>query len=213
MDTSSQPAAKNPTAPTAAGQQIADSPIYKKVLGRAEEYVKKPLRIKKLLNDAYTKAADHKDIGQIAGDVWTSMQVLFRLIGAAVSGKYHGIPTSTLLGGTAVLLYFLSPIDAIPDFIPVIGLLDDAALLAWFMTSIKDEMDRFGAWERTSGSGPDHTTLQPQPDAADLSGEAHGQAAPAAARDHSLRALTTDGSRDSSHRADYSGGDTGGNVR
>lgn len=198
---------------SASGAHIADSPLFKRVLGKAEDYVKKPLRVKQLLNDSYKKAAESKDIGQIAGEVWASLQVLFRLIGAAVSGKYHGIPTPVLLGGIAVLLYFLSPIDAIPDFIPVIGLLDDAALLAWFMTTIKDEMDRFETWERSSGSGEGHVALAPRPEAADLSREAHGQPAPEAARDPSVRALTTDGSRDSSHRADYSGGDSGGNVR
>ena len=198
-------------APT--GAHLADSPLFKRVLGKAEDYVKKPLRIKQLLNDSYKKAAAQKDIGQIAGDVWASLQVLFRLIAAAVGGRYHGIPTPVLLGGTAVLLYFLSPIDAIPDFIPVIGLLDDAALLAWFMSTIKEEMDRFEQWERTEGHGPGHVALRARPEVADLSGETHGHPVAAAARDHSVRALSTDGSRDSSHRADYAGGDSGGNVR
>ena len=144
------------------GQNVADSPLYKKILGQAGDYVKKPLRVKKLLNDSYKKATEKKNIGQIAADVWESMQILFRLLTAAVSGKYHGIPTGTLLGGTAVLLYFMSPIDAIPDFIPIIGLLDDAALLGWFMTSIKDEMDRFGDWERTNGPGQFEPTAKPK---------------------------------------------------
>src|SRR5690349_6886289 len=136
---------------TPSGEHVSDSPIFKKALGKAEDYLKKPLRVKQLLNDAYQKASEKKDIGQIAGEVWDSLQVLFRMIGAAVSGRYHGIPTRVLLGGTAVILYFMSPIDGIPDFIPVIGLLDDAALLAWFMTTIKDEMDRFGQWEASTG--------------------------------------------------------------
>ena len=197
------------------GPNVADSPFFKRALGAAEGYLKKPLRVKKLLNDSYQKAAAQKDVGQIAHDVWESLQVLFRLIGAAVSGKYHGIPTPVLLGGTAVLLYFLSPIDAIPDFIPVIGLLDDAALLAWFMTTIKDEMDRFETWERTAGSASKagHITLAPRPAATDLSGEPHAQPTPGATRAATPRALTTDGSRDSSRRTDFAGGDMGGNVR
>ncbi len=211
LSMASSSAARPGAAPS--GQHIADSPLFKRILGKAEDYVKKPLRIKQLLNDSYKKAAETKDVGQIAAGVWANLQVLFRLIGAAVSGKYHGIPTPVLLGGTAVLLYFLSPIDAIPDFIPVIGLLDDAALLGWFMTTVKDEMDRFGAWERATGAGTGHIALSPRPESTDLSREAHGHPSPEAARDHSLRALTTDGSRDSSHRADYAGGDSGGNVR
>src|SRR3712207_5304918 len=130
------------------GEQISQSPIFKGMLGKAEEYLKKPLRIKQLLNDAYKKASQKKDVGTIAHEVWESLQTLSRMIKAAVSGEYTGIPTSTLVGGIAVVLYFLSPVDFVPDFIPVIGLLDDAALLAWFMTSIKSEMDKFEDWEK-----------------------------------------------------------------
>lgn len=131
------------------GQKVADSPIFKSLLNKAEAYLKKPLRIKDLLNDAYKKASERKDIGTIAHDVWESLQTLSRLIKAAASGEYTGIPTPTVVGGVAVLLYFLSPIDFVPDFIPIIGLLDDAALLAWFMTSIKTEMDKFEEWEKS----------------------------------------------------------------
>lgn len=132
------------------GQNIAQSTIFKGMLGKAEEYLKKPLRIKELLNDAYKKASEKKDVGTIAHEVWESLQILSRMIKAAVTGEYTGIPTRTLVGGVAVIMYFLSPIDFVPDFIPVIGLLDDAALLAWFMTSIKGEMDKFEQWEKNN---------------------------------------------------------------
>jgi uncharacterized membrane protein YkvA (DUF1232 family) len=134
------------------GKNIAESSIFKKILGQAEEYFKKPLRVKELLNNAYKKASEKKDVGTIAHEVWESLQILSRLIKAAVTGEYTGIPTSTIIGGIAVLLYFLTPIDFVPDFIPVIGLLDDVALLAWYMTSIKTEMDKFQEWERSNQS-------------------------------------------------------------
>jgi len=130
------------------GQRISESTIFKNILTKAEDYIKKPLRVKKLLNDAYNKASEKKDVGTIAHEVWESLQTLSRMIKAAVTGEYTGIPTSTVVGGIAVILYFLSPIDFVPDFIPVIGLLDDAALLAWFMTGIKAEMDKFEEWEK-----------------------------------------------------------------
>jgi uncharacterized membrane protein YkvA (DUF1232 family) len=141
METQSQPQGKN----------VASSPVFKASLKRAEEYLKKPLRVKQLLNDAYKKASEKKDFGSIAHDVWENLQTLSRMIKASVTGDYHGIPTSTLVGGVAVLLYFLTPIDFVPDFIPVVGLLDDVSLLAWFMTSIKEELNKFAEWE-ASGS-------------------------------------------------------------
>ena len=130
------------------GKKIAESGIFKSFMKRAEEYLKQPSRLKNLINDAYKKASEKKDIGTIAHDVWESIQTLSRMIKAAATGEYTGIPTGTIIGGIAILLYFISPIDFVPDFIPVIGLLDDVALLAWFMSSIKSEMDKFTEWER-----------------------------------------------------------------
>ena len=43
-------------------------------------------------------------------------------------------------------MYFLSPVDAIPDFIPVFGMLDDIAVLAWLMKTLDDELNAFRAW-------------------------------------------------------------------
>ncbi len=41
------------------------------------------------------------------------------------------------------LAYFISPIDAVPDFIPVAGYLDDAAVVAGVVASIGSALDRF----------------------------------------------------------------------
>ncbi|MFC5271232.1 YkvA family protein [Adhaeribacter terreus] len=142
------------------GKTVASTPLFKGILNRAEGYLKQPIRIKQLLNDAYKKASEKKDFGTIAHEVWENLQMLGRMIKASVAGDYHGVPTSTLVGGVAVFLYFLTPIDFVPDFIPVVGLLDDVSLLAWFMTSIKEEINKFADWEaagsishNVSGSG------------------------------------------------------------
>ena len=143
------------------GKTVADSGIFKKFLSRAEEYLKKPSRVKDLISETYKKASEKKDVGTIAHEVWESLQILSRLIKAAVSGEYTGIPTATIVGAIAVLLYFLSPIDLVPDFLPVIGLLDDVALLAWFMSSIKVEMDKFAEWEKSAPQRANATPAGP----------------------------------------------------
>ncbi|AMM51229.1 hypothetical protein TH61_08640 [Rufibacter sp. DG15C] len=128
-------------------KNVSESPLFKRILTKAEEYLKQPSRVKDLLNDAYQKATEKKDVGTIAGEAFESLMTLGRLIKAAVGGEYHGLPTRTIVGGVAVIIYFLMPIDIIPDWLPVVGFLDDISLLAWFMTSIKGELDKFQAWE------------------------------------------------------------------
>lgn len=211
---------------TPKGETIASSPLFKKFVGKAEEYIKKPTRVKQLLNDAYTKASEKNDLGTIAHEAWETLQTLLRLIRASVSGEYTGLPTSTVVAAVAVTIYFLSPIDFIPDFIPVLGLLDDVALVAWFSTTIKEEMDRFAEWEKTrpmvveesrpfedkASAGapksapveaPALTKITATPD--NSSATLHASAATA----------TEGGSREPGESADTrpAGGDAGGNVR
>lgn len=129
------------------GNDVAGSKFFKKFLASAESYIQQPTRLKKLLTDAYEKASEKKELGTLAHEAWDTLQSLFRLIKLSISGEYTELPASTVVAAVAVLIYFLSPIDLIPDFIPVLGLLDDMALVAWFSTSIKHELDKFHTWE------------------------------------------------------------------
>ncbi len=199
------------------GADIAGSALFKKFLAKAENYLRQPTLLKKLLTDAYTKAQQKNELGSLAHEAWTTLQTLFRLIRAAVSGEYTGVPTGTVLAAVAVLIYFISPIDLIPDFIPVLGLLDDVALVAWFSLTIKTEIDKFHEWELTRP----HDVTAARPPARtdgldDLVPEAesakHGSTGPlphAPAVHPDVAATTTDGSRDRSQGTV----DTGGNVR
>ena len=210
------------------GNDVAGSAIFKKFLGIAEGYIKQPTRLKSLLTDAYKKASEKNDVGTIAHEAWETLQTMFRLIKASISGEYTGVPTSTVAAAVAVLIYFISPIDLIPDFIPVIGLLDDVALVAWFSTTLKHEMDRFEEWELTR---PAEVKAEPASTSASTGGLTTKTDAPLAQPSHShdpaastpqpaaesakhsgtdnVAANTTASSREPSTTAT----DTGGNVR
>ncbi|MBM4127758.1 MAG: DUF1232 domain-containing protein, partial [Nitrospira sp.] len=46
------------------------------------------------------------------------------------------------------LLYLLSPVDLVPDFIPGIGILDDVVVLALLLQSLAQDLATFRAWEQ-----------------------------------------------------------------
>jgi uncharacterized membrane protein YkvA (DUF1232 family) len=211
------------------GNDVAGSAIFKKFLSTAEGYIKQPTRMKKLLTDAYEKASQKNDVGTIAHEAWETLQTIFRLIKASISGEYTGVPGTTVAAAVAVLIYFLSPIDLIPDFIPVLGLLDDVALVAWFSTTLQGEMEKFNEWERTrptevktsaedvtntsaSGLTPETETPAAKPSHSNDPAAETMQVAPESAKHagtDSVAANTTDSSREPSTTAT----DTGGNVR
>lgn len=53
--------------------------------------------------------------------------------------------TISLLG--AAVLYFCDQVDVIPDFLPHIGKLDDAAVMAMAFRLARDGVERYGAWK------------------------------------------------------------------
>ena len=49
----------------------------------------------------------------------------------------------------AAVIYFVNPLDLVPDIIPLTGLTDDFAVLLWVYNSVSNEVERFIEWEKT----------------------------------------------------------------
>lgn len=61
-------------------------------------------------------------------------------------GEYRAIDSRALLAVVAALLYFVTPLDAIPDWLFGVGLVDDLAVLAWVMRTWQAELAAFEQW-------------------------------------------------------------------
>jgi len=73
---------------------------------------------------------------------------LIRLIRAWSSGRYHAVPWRTLIMASAAVLYFVNPLDVIPDQLPGIGYVDDVAVITMVASLIRADLERFVNWER-----------------------------------------------------------------
>lgn len=79
---------------------------------------------------------------------WDDVCDVFALLKDRVTGKYTETPWSTIAALTGALLYVLSPLDVIPDFIPIAGFLDDAAVFGFVLTFAKDDLARYRDWRK-----------------------------------------------------------------
>lgn len=82
------------------------------------------------------------------------LPVIARMIKSIISkGGYKPEFKNIILPGF-VLLYLISPLDIIPDWLPVIGVFDDLALLALAIPLLTSEAERFIAWEASRKADP-----------------------------------------------------------
>jgi uncharacterized membrane protein YkvA (DUF1232 family) len=130
--------------------KVLKSIFFKTATKRAGKFAGKGLAILELLREVLTKAktvANEKEtsVGSILADKVTTLS---RMVKAYVTGEYKIIPWGSIVKIIAVLLYFVSPIDLIPDFIPFLGLTDDFALTMWLFSSLADDFSNFEAWEK-----------------------------------------------------------------
>jgi uncharacterized membrane protein YkvA (DUF1232 family) len=114
----------------------------KKYRAKADRYKDDPEATEKLLKDAQDKARK----GPLSGRL-DDIMALTRLARAYVKGEYREVPWESIALAIGALIYFLSPVDLIPDVIPVAGYVDDAAVIAFVVASLSTDLSKFRDWE------------------------------------------------------------------
>lgn len=80
-------------------------------------------------------------------ELWGYFQAMLRLIRAYYRGHYRAISVANLVMIVGAIIYVLNPWDLIPDWLPGIGFLDDATILAFAVQKTREALDDFMTWE------------------------------------------------------------------
>lgn len=123
--------------------------VVRRGLARAEELARNPREILSLLTLAERRLA-RVDVGPLT-PLKRDVQTLLRLLRAYGEGRYRQVSGKNVALAGLGLLYLVSPLDALPDFLPG-GFFDDAALIGFILKKIRTELVAFEAWERAQGS-------------------------------------------------------------
>jgi len=121
-------------------QKLIDD-LYK----QAERIISSDTKVSKLLDEVFLKIGESSELFYKVQD---SVIALARMLSSWVKGDYKNISTKSIIAVVAALIYFVNPLDLIPDFIPVIGQLDDIFVLGYLIKMLNKEIERFMAWEK-----------------------------------------------------------------
>ena len=119
-----------------------------KTFGRssANKVVQDAEKTTRLINSALRKSEGLGD--KSLGELWGYFKALLRMVEASIRRRYVGASWQSLALAVGALIYFVNPLDFIPDIAFQGGLIDDVTILAYVIRWIKGDIDRFLQWEQ-----------------------------------------------------------------
>lgn len=123
-------------------QKILD--FFKKSESKASVILKDKTKAGDTIKEALGKAVTNK--GDLEG-VWAKMLLLFAVAKDYVNGDYTEIPKRSIIAILGGLIYFLSPIDVVPDFVPVLGFIDDVFVLNLVYKQVIKDLEKYRVWK------------------------------------------------------------------
>ena len=100
--------------------------------------------------DVLGKEGKAKTIVEKAGflsQYWEDIKTSFALIRDWFNGSYDKVPARMIVSLAGALIYLVSPLDLIPDWVPMAGLVDDAAMLAFVFQLSKVDLSVYRRWK------------------------------------------------------------------
>ncbi|GGI28829.1 YkvA family protein [Pedobacter mendelii] len=123
-------------------QKILD--FFKKSESKASVIIKDKAQASQTIKEALGKAVTNKS--DLDG-VWSKMVLLFAVAKDYVNGDYTELPKRSIIAILGGLIYFLSPIDVVPDFIPVLGFVDDIFILNLVYKQVLKDLEKYKIWK------------------------------------------------------------------
>ena len=117
---------------------------FRRFLVQAKEVVASPTGMQRVVKQSTQKMLRRGSEGLATAQAQLSLMI--ELVSAYVKGDYREVAGSTLISVVAALLYFIAPLDALPDFLFGWGLLDDAAVISYVSNQLRRELEAFKQW-------------------------------------------------------------------
>ena len=125
----------------------SDNKFFERARKRAAEILNNQERLKSLLMQSKEKLS-RLEINNINhSKLFERVNLFVRMVKSHVRGDYR-VHWQSIVIIVAALIYFVTPLDLIPDLVPVTGYVDDLSILLWVNATLQKEIDAFRLWEQ-----------------------------------------------------------------
>ena len=125
------------------------SKSFQNALRKAVGIASNPDKITDLIGSVASKMSDMDQSTQRVSEFLEKVRTFLRMLRAYISGADREIPWKSLLMIIGSLIYFLMPLDLLPDFIPVLGLADDISIIFLVFKSLNEDIEAFLEYENS----------------------------------------------------------------
>ncbi|MFB6272345.1 MAG: YkvA family protein [Salinibacter sp.] len=126
------------------GPLPSHSELTETLIEAAQRVLRRRFRVVLLIREAYAHLDTNADA---LTAVWDDLRTALRLLVAWGQRSYRRVSAGTLVLLVAALLYFVTPVDVMPDPLGALGFVDDIAVVQTAVEAVRTELDRFRAWE------------------------------------------------------------------
>ena len=112
-----------------------------KGIPEATATLKDEQKAKKLISNLEKKLKNSR-----LNEVLENIPLLISCLKSYIKREYTEIPLGSMLAIVSALIYWVSPIDIIPDCIPGVGYIDDTAVVLACLAMVKADLDDYKKW-------------------------------------------------------------------
>lgn len=109
---------------------------------KAKETLNDMDKIERLLQRAEKKLRSLPKVG----DTLAVVPTFISLVRSYILKEYTDVPIGSVIAIVSAITYVVSPMDIIPDWVPVAGYLDDLAVVNVCVKLVKSDVDEYCKW-------------------------------------------------------------------
>ncbi len=120
-------------------------------LGRGFQNAQTLLEDKDKLEELFQRLENKLKVIPHIGDKLAVAASMASMVKSYVNKEYRQVPLGTIIAAISALAYIVSPVDLIPDTIPGLGHVDDAAIVVACLKLIESDLNEYIEWRKKNG--------------------------------------------------------------